>query len=156
MEPINNRYDFVFYFDVKDGNPNGDPDAGNLPRIDAEKGNGLVTDVCIKRKVRNYVQLTKFKNGMAENGFDIYIKEKSVLGTAHVEAFKQLKIDLGQGAKEEIPNDLIDLIKEYDLPEGTIIEESEDEKNFFVVYEGADLKSVKETIKDNPPEDKFA
>ena len=89
MEPIKNRYDFVFYFDVKDGNPNGDPDAGNLPRIDAETGDGLVTDVCIKRKVRNFVQLTKFNNGVAENGFDIYIKEKSVLGRAHVETFKQ-------------------------------------------------------------------
>jgi CRISPR-associated protein Csd2 len=151
MEPIKNRYDFVFYFDVKDGNPNGDPDAGNLPRIDAEKGNGLVTDVCIKRKVRNFVQLTKFNNGMAENGFDIYIKERSVLGTAHIEAFKQLKIDLGQGAKDEIPNELMELIHEYELPEGTAIEEDE-EKSFFVVYEGADLKIIKETIKENPPD----
>ncbi len=75
MEPIKNRYDFVFYFDVKDGNPNGDPDAGNLPRIDAETGNGLVTDVCIKRKVRNYVLMTKEE----KPPFDIFIKEKSVL-----------------------------------------------------------------------------
>lgn len=75
MEPINNRYDFVFYFDVKDGNPNGDPDAGNLPRIDAETGNGLVTDVCIKRKVRNYVLMTK----QEKTPFDIFIKEKAVL-----------------------------------------------------------------------------
>ena len=52
---INNRYDFVLFFDVKDGNPNGDPDAGNLPRVDPETGHGLVTDVCLKRKVRNYV-----------------------------------------------------------------------------------------------------
>jgi CRISPR-associated protein Csd2 len=75
MESIKNRYDFVFYFDVKDGNPNGDPDAGNLPRIDAETGNGLVTDVCIKRKVRNYVLITKEE----KPPFDIFIKEKSVL-----------------------------------------------------------------------------
>ena len=75
MEPIRNRYDFVFYFDVKDGNPNGDPDAGNLPRIDAETGNGLVTDVCIKRKVRNYVLMTKNE----KSPFDIFIKEKAVL-----------------------------------------------------------------------------
>ena len=53
------RYDFVFLYDVQDGNPNGDPDAGNMPRIDAETGNGLVSDVCLKRKVRNYVQTTK-------------------------------------------------------------------------------------------------
>jgi len=77
METIKNRYDFVFYFDVKDGNPNGDPDAGNLPRIDAETGNGLVTDVCIKRKVRNYVLMTKGE----KPPFDIFIKEKAVLNT---------------------------------------------------------------------------
>lgn len=75
METIKNRYDFVFYFDVKDGNPNGDPDAGNLPRIDAETGHGLVTDVCLKRKVRNYVLMTKEE----KPPFDIFIKEKAVL-----------------------------------------------------------------------------
>lgn len=75
METIKNRYDFVFYFDVKDGNPNGDPDAGNLPRLDAETGHGLVTDVCIKRKVRNYVIMTK----QEKSPYDIFIKEKAVL-----------------------------------------------------------------------------
>src|SRR3989337_2244725 len=60
-QPIKNRYDFLLFFDVKDGNPNGDPDAGNLPRIDAETGMGLVTDVCLKRKVQNYVQIKKVK-----------------------------------------------------------------------------------------------
>jgi CRISPR-associated protein Csd2 len=82
---IKNRYDFVFLFDVKDGNPNGDPDAGNLPRIDPESGNGLVTDVCLKRKVRNYVQLVKQK----EEGYDIFIKEKAILNNLIDEAFKQ-------------------------------------------------------------------
>ncbi len=72
-----NRIDFVYLFDVQDGNPNGDPDAGNLPRVDAETGQGLITDVCLKRKVRNYVQLAKG----AEYGFDIFIKEKAVLNT---------------------------------------------------------------------------
>lgn len=72
-----NRIDFVYLFDVQDGNPNGDPDAGNLPRVDAETGQGLITDVCIKRKVRNYVQLAKG----AEFGFDVFIKEKAVLNT---------------------------------------------------------------------------
>ena len=56
---LQNRYEFVLLFDVQDGNPNGDPDAGNLPRVDAETNNGLVTDVCLKRKVRNYVQVTR-------------------------------------------------------------------------------------------------
>ena len=59
MSELKNRFDFVYIFDVQDGNPNGDPDAGNLPRVDAETGMGLVTDVCLKRKVRNYVQIAK-------------------------------------------------------------------------------------------------
>ena len=75
MSVLKNRIDFVYIFDVQDGNPNGDPDAGNLPRVDAETGMGLVTDVCLKRKVRNYVQTAK---GQA-NGYDIFIKEKAVL-----------------------------------------------------------------------------
>ena len=75
MSELKNRFDFVYIFDVQDGNPNGDPDAGNLPRIDAETGMGLVTDVCLKRKVRNYVQMAK----ECKDGFDIFIKEKAVL-----------------------------------------------------------------------------
>lgn len=82
---IQNRYDFVLFFDVKDGNPNGDPDAGNLPRIDPETGNGLVTDVCIKRKVRNYVQLVK--NG--KENYDIFIKEKAILNNLIADAHEQ-------------------------------------------------------------------
>ena len=77
MSELKNKIDFVYIFDVQDGNPNGDPDAGNLPRVDAETGMGLVTDVCLKRKVRNYVQVAK---GMAP-GYDIFIKEKAVLNT---------------------------------------------------------------------------
>ena len=72
-ELIKNRYDFALLFDVTDGNPNGDPDAGNLPRVDAETGMGLVTDVCLKRKVRNFVHIVKG----AEKPFDIFIKEKA-------------------------------------------------------------------------------
>ena len=74
---LTNRIDFIYLFDVQDGNPNGDPDAGNLPRVDAETGMGLVTDVCLKRKVRNYVQVAK----ECCNGYDIFIKEKAVLNT---------------------------------------------------------------------------
>jgi CRISPR-associated protein Csd2 len=81
---IKNRYDFVFLFDVKDGNPNGDPDQANLPRVDAENQEGLVTDVCIKRKVRNYIQLKKSKIGddgknIPESGFDIFIRQGNIL-----------------------------------------------------------------------------
>ncbi len=75
VEPINNRYDFVFLFDVKDGNPNGDPDQVNLPRADAEDQHGLVTDVCIKRKVRNYVMLEK----ELKPPFDIFIRQEQIL-----------------------------------------------------------------------------
>lgn len=77
MSELKNRIDFVFMFDVQDGNPNGDPDAGNMPRVDVETGMGLVTDVCLKRKVRNYVQIAK----QGASSFDIFIKEKAVLNT---------------------------------------------------------------------------
>jgi len=85
MTALNNRYDFVLLFDVKDGNPNGDPDAGNLPRTDPETGEGLVTDVCLKRKVRNHIQLVK----AGKPGYDIFIKEKAVLNTLIDHAFEQ-------------------------------------------------------------------
>lgn len=75
MEPIKNRIDFVYIFDVQDGNPNGDPDAANLPRVDAETGDGLVTDVCLKRKIRNYVEVAK----PGEEGYDIFVQEGAVL-----------------------------------------------------------------------------
>lgn len=80
---LTNRYDFVLLFDVKDGNPNGDPDAGNLPRMDAESGRGLVTDVCLKRKVRNFVGLVKSE----QPPFEIYVKEKAVLNNQHKRAY---------------------------------------------------------------------
>jgi len=89
---IQKRYDFVIFFDVKDGNPNGDPDAGNLPRVDAETGHGLITDVCLKRKVRNYVGL---KNN-EQSPYGIFIKEKAVLNKTIDQAYISLNIDLKQ------------------------------------------------------------
>jgi CRISPR-associated protein Csd2 len=77
---IKNRYDFVFLFDVKDGNPNGDPDQANLPRVDAENQEGLVTDVCIKRKVRNYVELKYPDESKKNTGHAIFIRQGNVLG----------------------------------------------------------------------------
>ncbi|MBF0311274.1 MAG: type I-C CRISPR-associated protein Cas7/Csd2 [Magnetococcales bacterium] len=95
---MNQRYDFVYLFDVKDGNPNGDPDAGNLPRVDAETGHGLITDVCLKRKIRNYVQLyradSQTKDVTDVQGYDIYVREKAVLNLQHERAFKALGIPL--------------------------------------------------------------
>ncbi len=82
--PVQNRYDFVYFFDVTDGNPNGDPDAGNLPRIDPETNQGLVTDVCLKRKIRNFVSETP--------GQHIYVREKAVLNALHNEAYLALKL----------------------------------------------------------------
>lgn len=89
-EPIKNRYDFVVYFDVENGNPNGDPDAGNMPRIDPETGFGIVTDVCLKRKIRNYVETVKED----EPGFDIYIKDGVPLNTSDNRAFEALGVDV--------------------------------------------------------------
>jgi len=92
---LSNRYDFLLIFDVRDGNPNGDPDAGNLPRLDAESGHGLVTDVSLKRKVRNFVGLVKGETPP----FDIYVKEKAVLNQTHEKAY------VAVGAGEELKGD---------------------------------------------------
>ncbi|RLE19776.1 MAG: type I-C CRISPR-associated protein Cas7/Csd2, partial [Acidobacteria bacterium] len=86
-EPIRNRYEFVLLFDVKNGNPNGDPDGGNLPRIDPETGHGITTDVCLKRKVRNFVELVKED----EAPYLIYIKEKAVLSERRKPAYEAVE-----------------------------------------------------------------
>lgn len=94
---LTNRYDFVLLFDVKDGNPNGDPDAGNLPRLDAETGHGLVTDVSLKRKVRNFVTMTKDQEQRdpqpGERRFEIYVREKAILNQQNQRAYSALKLD---------------------------------------------------------------
>ena len=94
---LNNRYDFVLLFDVKDGNPNGDPDAGNLPRLDAETGHGLMTDVALKRKVRNFVALvhdqTEGEPQPGERRHEIYVREKAILNLQHQRAYSALKLD---------------------------------------------------------------
>jgi CRISPR-associated protein Csd2 len=84
-ETIQHRYDFVYFFDVADGNPNGDPDAGNMPRVDPETSQGLVTDVCLKRKIRNFVAVTKAN----QNGYDIYVRERAVLNQFHEWAYEE-------------------------------------------------------------------
>ncbi len=86
--PISNRYEFVLLYDVENGNPNGDPDAGNMPRIDPETGYGIVTDVCLKRKIRNYVEMVKGD----EPGYRIYVKEGIPLNQNHVEAYKAVNL----------------------------------------------------------------
>ena len=91
-EAIKNRYEFVILFDVENGNPNGDPDAGNMPRIDLETGYGLVTDVCLKRKIRNYVEI--IKEGCEE--YQIYIKEDVPLNRSDAQAYAYLGLDAGE------------------------------------------------------------
>jgi CRISPR-associated protein Csd2 len=85
---IQNRYEFVYLFDVTNGNPNGDPDAGNMPRLDPDSSRGLVTDVCLKRKIRNFIELTEDQT----QGYDIYVKEKSVLNLQNKKAYEALGI----------------------------------------------------------------
>lgn len=108
---LNNRYDFVLLFDVKDGNPNGDPDAGNLPRVDAETGRGLVTDVSLKRKVRNFVGLVKGE----QPPFEIYIKEKAVLNNQNKRAYVGIgKPELLEGDdKKRKGGDAVDEAKQW-------------------------------------------
>jgi CRISPR-associated protein Csd2 len=90
-QTITHRYDFAILFDVINGNPNGDPDAGNAPRIDPETGHGFVSDVCLKRKIRNFITLAKRSpEGLPEPGYDIYVKEKAVLNHQHQLAYDAL------------------------------------------------------------------
>ena len=109
-EPVDRRHEFVLFFDVQDGNPNGDPDAGNAPRIDPETGQGLVTDVCLKRKVRNYVQLTQVEGQGADRkpaaGYEIYVKERGIL------AIQQRRAYEAQGKVGEKHDNLTGTVKE--------------------------------------------
>lgn len=98
-EPIKNRYDFVVLFEVTNGNPNGDPDAGNMPRLDPETGLGLVTDVCLKRKIRNYVEVAKED----KQGYRIYIKENVPLNRSDQEALKYIGAEEVKGLKKKDP-----------------------------------------------------
>jgi len=97
MTTLSNRYEFVLLYDVENGNPNGDPDAGNMPRIDPETGYGIVTDVCLKRKVRNYVEMVK---GDAA-GYRIYVKEGIPLNANHKEAYLAVGLEPGKKASVE-------------------------------------------------------
>lgn len=106
-EIIKNRYEFVVLFDVENGNPNGDPDAGNMPRIDAETGYGLVTDVCLKRKIRNYIEIVK----EGQKGFEIYIKDGVPLNTSDRRAYKEFGIDEKKASESKGEKD--ELIKDY-------------------------------------------
>lgn len=112
MPAIEHRYDFVLLFDVRDGNPNGDPDAGNLPRVDVESGNGIVTDVALKRKVRNYVGLVKGE----QPPYEIYVKEHGVLNRQHERAYVAIGATdalAGDKAKRRGGGDTVDRAREW-------------------------------------------
>ena len=98
MTSLANRYDIVFLFDVTRGNPNGDPDAGNLPRIDPETNFGLVTDVCLKRKIRNYTELAKGD----QPGYRIYVQEGAILNEKHREAYRAVRGDGDKSSKDKL------------------------------------------------------
>lgn len=100
-EPVKHRYDFVYFFDITDGNPNGDPDAGNLPRLDPETGQGLVTDVCLKRKVRNFIGLVHGE----EPPFEIYVKERAILNKQHDRAWQNVDPKATAAQKKSLPKD---------------------------------------------------
>ncbi|MBE01582.1 type I-C CRISPR-associated protein Cas7/Csd2 [uncultured Marinobacter sp.] len=107
---MNNRYDFLYLFDVKDGNPNGDPDAGNLPRVDAETGHGLMTDVALKRKVRNFVGLAHGE----QPPYEIYVKEKAVLNKQHERAYQALGLDAaGKEGKRKGSGDQVEQARRW-------------------------------------------
>ena len=140
------RHDFVLFFDVKDGNPNGDPDAGNLPRLDAETGHGLVTDVSLKRKVRNYVGLVH----QYARPHDIYVRERAVLGRSHFEAFEAKGISLGEEIRTPIHESVVKAFAELVLPDGISIEE--DEGIFELVLAGdIDKDAIKVWVKEERP-----
>lgn len=112
--PIKNRYEFVFLFDVKNGNPNGDPDNANAPRIDFETQLGWVSDVCLKRKVRNYINLVKTDDdGKPEDGYDIYVKERSILNQTHQKAYDALGLKIEKKTKAQEKNEMADKARNW-------------------------------------------
>ncbi len=142
---MKHRYDFIYLFDCTDANPNGDPDAGNMPRIDTYTGQGLTTDVMLKRKIRNYVLMTHPE----QEGLGIYVAEGAVLGRAHTEAFKKLGINIGVDVTKVITEEIHDRLNELGLPEGLRAEPGEDD-DFLLILEGtADKKIINEWIKES-------
>ncbi|NJK45755.1 MAG: type I CRISPR-associated protein Cas7 [Pleurocapsa sp. SU_196_0] len=153
----NKRHDFVLLFDVQDGNPNGDPDGGNMPRTDPETMQGLVTDVSLKRKIRNFV--LAFAQDLPESErsrFNIYVENRGVLNAQHRKAYTELGIQTAQPASAEITDEGIALtLKDLSLPDGFTLEE--DNGSHVLTYNGEldteELKQALETIKDDgsPP-----
>lgn len=146
------RHDFVLLFDVTDGNPNGDPDAGNLPRVDPETMQGLVTDVCLKRKVRNYILAAKRNDDHPVERYDIYVKERGVLNREHQRAYDAKEIEVGEPKSEAIPPDLAQVLapggEGVSLPDGFTLEAGESDDSWTLSYSGLlDAQERKEALK---------
>ncbi len=143
-EAIKNRYEFVLLFDVKDGNPNGDPDAGNLPRIDPETGNGLVTDVCLKRKVRNYVGLVHGEQPPNE----IYVKEKAVLNRQHERAYDDLNANdsIIRRIPVEISAENLEAIIQF-IGEGLRVKEMAENERYIVLNPRSSISDMRKKCK---------
>jgi CRISPR-associated protein Csd2 len=146
-EAIRNRYEFVYLFDVKNGNPNGDPDAGNAPRQDYETGKGLVTDVCLKRKIRNYVDITK--NNQAP--YEIHVREGAFLSEHHKRAHLAIENETIQMI---VPDDLVDEFKAFEAyPDGIVFSNKDGERPCLVLSlagleeTGKKAKALKEKSK---------
>ena len=134
---IKNRYEFIYLFDVKNGNPNGDPDAGNAPRQDYETGKGLVTDVCLKRKIRNYVDITK--NNQAP--YEIHVREGAFLSEHHKRAHLAIE---NETIQMMVPNDLVNEFKAFEsYPDGVVFSNKESERPCLVLS----LAGLEETEK---------
>lgn len=154
LNDVNRRHDFVMLFDVTDGNPNGDPDAGNLPRVDPETMKGLVTDVCLKRKVRNFI--TAVTEG--KDRYNIYVEHHGVLNAQHRKAYVDLKLPLGTPVFEPIPSATYgDIPDGAGWPDGFYVETSDTEPPQNVLHYTGELdadglaeaiKKVKEDMGD--------
>ena len=160
INDVTKRHDFVLLFDVTDGNPNGDPDAGNLPRVDPETMQGLVTDVCIKRKVRNYIEVigSGLDNESQKERLKIYVEHHGLaLNAQHKRAYTALNINLSETVSAAIEDkDLLSKFtaEEVVLPEGfTVQENEEDETKFALKYSGElskdELKDAIKSIEDS-------
>lgn len=158
INDVNRRHDFVLLFDVTDGNPNGDPDAGNLPRVDPETMQGLVTDVCLKRKVRNYIECISgdLTDEALKECLKIYVEHHGILNAQHKRAYTALKINFAEPVSSVIDDrNLMTLFTSEDvvLPDGfTVQEDEEDDTRFALHYNGElskdDLKDAIKNIED--------
>lgn len=141
----NKRHDFVYLFDVQNGNPNGDPDAGNLPRVDPETSHGLVSDVALKRKVRDYVDLTRGE----QDRFKIYVQSKVALNALHRRAYRAKGFSVGEPVEAEVPTGMVEAFADAQLPDGfSFVQEDAARLRYTGELDRKELKEALEVIKE--------